>query len=348
MIDNTIKNNLLLRAARGEQTERTPVWLMRQAGRFDPEYLALRDRHELPLEDLFCQPDLAAEITFLPKRLGVDALILFQDILTPLTPMGAPFIFRPGPLLESPIRTGRDIRRLRVIDPDEELAFVAESIRLVKSSLADEIPLLGFAGAPLTLAAFMIEGRSPGSELNHTRSLMQDRPELMRQLLGKLASVTTAYLRMQIEAGVDALQIFESISDLLTEQEYETFAHPYHRQIFSMLKDTVPRILFAKEQPRMDLMIQSGADVLSIGKCIDIADAKTRYNRDIAWQGNVDNHLLMNGTFDEIDEAVRRCIIAGAHKGHILNLNHGLLKDTPFDNVCRLIDTCRTTRLNVA
>ena len=347
MVAITTGNDLLLRAARGERTERTPVWLMRQAGRFDPQYQAFRARCGLPLEELFRRPDLAAAITLLPRRLGVDALILFQDILTPLSPMGAHFIFRPGPVLEQPIRSAADVDSLRECEPAEALGFVVESIQRVNAELAGELPLLGFAGSPLTLAAFMIEGGSPnGGGLRHTRALMQSDPALMHHLLWRLAEMTGAYLRMQVDAGVEAVQLFESVGDLLTAREYETFAHPYHAAVFSRLGETVPRMLFVKEQPLLDLMVATGADVLSVGRCVDLSRARREYGDRVAFQGNVDNRLLAEGSPDQIDDAVRQCVRAGGHHGHILNLNHGLLKDTPFDNVCRLIDACKATRLD--
>ena len=184
-------NDLLLRAARGERTERTPVLLMRQAGRFDPKYLAIRDQCGLKLEQLFRDPQLASEITMLPIRLGVDAAILFQDILTPLAPLGANFVFRPGPILENPIRDGRRIEQMRVFDPRADLPFVSESIKLVLHELDGSLPLIGFAGAPLTLATFMIEGRSPGDNAETTQRLMQQEPTLFHRLLDLLTQVTT-------------------------------------------------------------------------------------------------------------------------------------------------------------
>ena len=339
-------NDLILQAARGRRTERTPIWLMRQAGRFDPAYRALKEKCGLPLEEMFQSPELAAEITFLPERLGVDALILFQDILTPTAPMGAPFIFRPGPVLNKPIRTRRDLQRLRDFEPADELPFVAESIRLVQRDLAGRLPLLGFAGSPLTVAAFLIEGSSPGGRLTHTRVLMDRDPDLLHALLDRLAAMTASYLRMQIDAGVNAVQLFESIGDLLTESEYRTFAHPYHATVFQRLRGSVPLILFVKEQPLTELMIESGADVLSVGTCVDLAAARQQHGDRVALQGNVDNRLLADGSPAEIEAAVEACIRAGGHRGHILNLNHGLLKETPFDNVCRLIDTCKAVRID--
>ncbi len=348
MTMTTTRNELILDAARGRTTERTPVWLMRQAGRFDPEYRKLRERCGLPLEEMFRTPELAAEITLLPRRLGVDAMILFQDILTPCTPLGTPFRFQPGPVLESPVRTVAAIDALRTDGVEEELAFVAETIRLVRNELDGEIPLLGFAGAPFTVAAFMIAGGSPGNELQHTRQLMSSDPAALHRMLETITQVTITYLKMQIRCGVAAVQLFESMSDLMTDAEYRTFAHPYQRRIFAAIGEVVPRILFAKERSDLDLMIETGADVLSVGKGVDLAKAIDQYGDRVAFQGNVDNYLLAERGESEIDDAVHRCIQAGGHRGHILNLSHGLLKDTPFDNVCRLIEICRNTRIETA
>ncbi len=335
-------NDLLLRAARRERTERTPVWLMRQAGRFDPRYRKIRERVNLPLEDLFRQPDLAAEISLLPKRLGVDAIIFFQDILTPLAPMGSKFVFRPGPMLEKPIRTPEDVDALRPFDVADELDFVPETLRLLREGLAGELPLLGFAGAPLTLAFFLIEGGSPGPDSTHTRALMHDEPETMHRLLDLLADMTADYLGLQIEAGVDAVQLFESAANLLSPGDYQRFAHPYQVKVFAELAARVPTILFVKDQPFVELMACSGADVLSIGSCVDLADVRSRLGHRVALQGNVDHRLLVTGSFEQIDQAVRDCIEAGDHQGHILNLGSGLDKDTPFENVCRFIETAKT------
>lgn len=337
-----IKNDLLLRAARRERTERTPVWLMRQAGRCDPKYRAIREQSDLPLENVFRHADLATEISLLPKRFGVDAIILFQDILTPLAPMGASFQFRPGPRLDAPVRCPRDVDSLKRYDPSDKLGFVTKAIQLVQEALNGELPLLGFAGAPLTLAFFLIEGRSPGSDPRHVRAMMQEEPAVFHRLLDRLTDMTVDYLTLQIEAGVDAVQLFESLASALTQSEYEEFAQPYHVKIFSELSDRVPRILFAKEFPDVELMVASGADVLSVGSCVDLADAKRRFGHRVAFQGNVDNQVVATGTFERIDQAVRECVAAGDHEGHILNLDHGLLQDTPLRNVTRMIDTNAT------
>lgn len=336
-----LRNDLLLRAAKRERTERTPVWLMRQAGRSDPQYHTLRNGDNRPLEDIFRDPVLAARISLLPKRWGVDAIIIFQDILTPLAPMGAEFVFRPGPVLAAPVRTPDDVEALSSYDPTTELGFVAKTIRIVRTALDGCLPILGFAGAPLTLAHFLIEGKSPGCDPQLTRSFMRDDPAGFHRLLEKLTDMTVDYLAMQIEAGADAVQLFESLANLVTRSEYEEFAHRYHEEIFSRLAHRVPTLLFIKDQPFVDLMAASGADVVSVGTCVDLAEAQLKFGDRVAFQGNIDNRLVAKGSFDEIDEAVRRCVEAGGRHGHILNMNHGVLPDTPFENVVRVVESTR-------
>lgn len=338
-----LANDLLLRAARRQPTERTPVWLMRQAGRFDPQYRALRDRANLPLEEMFRRPDLAAEISLLPKRFGVDAIIIFQDILTPLAPMGARFQFRPGPVLDSPIRSTADVDALIAVDPRPQLGFVRDALRSVRNTLDGQLPLLGFAGAPLTLAFFLIEGQSPGTHPPHATALMRSNPALLHRLLDALADMTADYLAMQIDAGADAVQLFESVADCLSREEYETFAHRYQCQVLAKLGRRVPTILFVKDRPFIDLMAHSGADVLSIGSSIELARATNRFGQRVAFQGNVSNKLLATGSFDQIDRAVRDCLRQGGGQGHILNLGHGVLKETPVENVIRFIETAKAT-----
>jgi uroporphyrinogen decarboxylase len=336
-----LKNDLLLRAARRERTERTPVWLMRQAGRSDPQYLALRNGDSRPLEAIFRDPVLAARISLLPRRFGVDAIIIFQDILTPLAPMGAEFVFQPGPVLAKPVRTPEDVDALRPVDPSAELGFVAKTIRIVQTTLDGSLPVIGFAGAPLTLAFFLIEGKSPGQNPERTRAFMRDDPEGFHRLLGKLTDMTVDYLAMQIDAGADAVQLFESLANLASRSEYEEYAHRYHTEIFSRLAGRVPTLLFVKDRPFVDLMAASGADVVSVGTDVDLTQARRQFGDRVAFQGNLDNQLVAHGSLDEIDEAVRRCVEAGGRQGHILNLNHGVLPDTPFENVLRVVSATR-------
>ena len=332
-----LKNDLVLRAARREKTERTPVWLMRQAGRTDPAYCALRQRVNQPLEVLFRDADFAVEASMLPVRLGVDAVIIYQDILTLLTPMGANFVFRPGPELDRPLTTAADFERLGGVDPASDMDYVGKTIRGVRKELGGSLPVFGFAGAPLTLAMFMLAGKSPGPDPTGPLAALESAPADVHKLLDKLTDATIAYLAYQIDEGVDAYQIFESMSDVLTPEQYATFAHPYHVRIFSELSGRAPGILFAKEQPNVELMAESGADVLSVGRCVDLAAAKARFGHKVAFQGNVDNTIVEQGSLQQIDEEVHRCVHAGGQEGHILNLNHGLLKDTPADHVQRVI-----------
>jgi uroporphyrinogen decarboxylase len=342
------RNDLVLRAARRERTERTPVWLMRQAGRCDPEYRRFRERHPQPLEVLFSTPELAVEASLLPRRLGVDALIFYQDILTLLGPLGAEFVFRPEPTTAQPVRASADVARLRRYDVAERLPFVGQTLRQVKAALNDELPLLGFAGAPLTLLFFLAAGRSPTRGAAAPQALLRDDPATAHRLLALLADQTAEYLAYQIASGADAVQLFESCADLVDAPQYRTFALPYQARIFEQLGPRVPRILFAKEQPDVAVLAESGADVLSVGRCVDLAAARRQWGERVAFQGNVDNELLVRGTPAEVEAATRACIAAGEHSGHILNLSHGLLRETPIENVCALIDTCRRTMLSGA
>jgi len=333
-------NDLLLRAAKGQATERTPVWMMRQAGRTDPKYLEIRNRFGLTLEKLFRSVDASVEISLLPKRIGVDAIIVFQDILPPLAPMGARFVFRPGPVLSDPIRTESDVQRLKLYDPAERLAYVGEILSTLRKELDGSLPLLGFAGAPFTLLSFLVEGSTPG-EGSHIFHLLKSEPKTARLLLAKLSEVTARYLRYQIESGAQAVQLFESTADLLSEDLYREFALPYQQEIFDRLAGSVPRILFAKGFDSLELMNRSGADVLGISSAFSISEARQRLGQDKAIQGNVSNRLLATGSLEEIESAVRECIASGGSRGHILNLDHGLLRETPWENVCHFVRSAK-------
>ena len=339
-------NDLVLRAMRGERTVRTPVWLMRQAGRFDPAYRRLRSDAGLELEALFAHPRFAAEITLLPVRFGVDAAILFQDILTPLGPMGASFVFRPGPVLERPVRTADDADRLERYEPEQRLGFVRESIAGVLERLNGSVPLLGFAGAPLTLLAFLVEGGSPGGDAARVRAFLRDHQTAAQRLLQRIADLTSAYLQMQIDAGVHAVQLFESCAPLFDDAEYRRWALPFQQSVFDALMDEkghapVPRVLFAKDTGP-SLMAESGADAISVGSGSSIAEARRAIGAG-GIQGNVDNRLLRDGTSDAVRAAAVACIRAGGHLGHVLNLGHGVLKGTPVENVEAMIDAAHST-----
>ncbi len=354
-----LKNDLLLRASRCLPVERVPVWMMRQAGRSDPLYRQIRQELNLPLERLFrtcptpvSETDIewAVKISLLPKRIGVDAIIVYKDILTPLAPMGAYFRFAPGPILNSPIRTQAQINALQPLDnPPTQLAFTGQVIRKLRETLNGELPLIGFAGAPLTLAFFLIAGESPikrGAGVSEKATpvfqMMEEAPERLHCLLDKLTDMTIHYLNYQISEGAQVVQLFESIADVLPRQMYENFAVPYHKRIFTEVNSETPQILFAKECSYLDLMHQSGADVLSVGKCVELDKARALTDGAVAFQGNVDNDILRDGTFDDITASVKTCLKQGGKTGHILNLSHGLHRDTPFENVKHFVNIAKT------
>lgn len=358
-MEQELKNDLLLRAAKRVPVERVPVWMMRQAGRSDPLYRQIRQELNLPLERLFrtCPTPMsdtdvewAVKISLLPKRIGVDAIIVYKDILTPLAPMGAHFRFSPGPILSEPIRTQSQVDALCPLDdPYVQLEYTGQVIRSLRKTLNGELPLIGFAGAPLTLAFFLIAGESPikkGAGISEKAKpvfeMMEETPELLHLLLDKLTEMTINYLNYQISQGAQIVQLFESIADVLSQQMYEDFALPYHQRIFAELNSDISGILFAKECSYVNLMHQSGADVLSIGKCVNLEKAKTEIGDSVAFQGNVDNDILRDGTFSDITEAVRICIEQGGKTGHILNLSHGLHRDTPFENVKHFVNIAKT------
>ncbi|MBI1318144.1 MAG: uroporphyrinogen decarboxylase [Candidatus Hydrogenedens sp.] len=339
------KNDLFERAARGERTERTPVWLMRQAGRTDPEYLKLRESVGLPLEALFRHPELATRISLLPQRLGVDAIIFYQDILTPLSPMGGHFVFAPGPVLENPIERVEDLDRFEPYDIAAQLPFVRETLLSIRGELDDSLPVLGFAGAPLTLAVFLIEGGSFSHSAPKSLHWLHENPAAVHRLLERLTAMTIAYLQYQAECGVAAVQLFESAAFLLDDPLYEQFALPYQQAIFAALKPYVKSIVFARDWNRLDHLAAAGADIISLPASISITEARSQLGASQVLQGNLDNKMLVKGAPAGIAAAAEACVREGGHQGHIFNLSHGLLKETPFENVQCVVDTVRNCRV---
>lgn len=331
------KNDLVPRALRGERTVRTPIWLMRQAGRTDPEYIRVRDASGLTLEALFRHPELATEITLLPKRFGVDALILYQDILTPLAPMGADFVFAPGPVLPIPLETEQEVDALHFFDVREKLGFVPETLQRLQERLEGEMPVLGFAGAPFTLAVFALEGKSFGASAPRAMAFFQQHPEACHRLLDKLSRMTIDYLRMQIQSGAAAVQLFESAAFLVDLPFYRDFVLPYQQEVFEGIRGLAPSILFSRGWTDLDSLDAAGAEVLSLPAEISVREYRDQFGPDRAVQGNLDNQLLAHGTWTEIEAATQACVAEGEHRGHVFNLSHGLLRETPFDHVVSLV-----------
>jgi uroporphyrinogen decarboxylase len=333
-------NDLFLRACRREPTERTPVWFMRQAGRYMPEYRKLREKHTLL--DLCKTPELAVEVTRQPLRLGVDAAILFADILLPLEPMGAPFEFAKGegPVIHEPIARREQIDRLRVIDPEESLAYVLSAIKLLKRDLP--IPLIGFAGAPFTLASYLVEG-GKSANFAKTKKLMFGAPDAWAALMGKLAEVVRRYLRAQIAAGVDAVQLFDSWVGDLAPEDYVQYVQPHVKDVLSdVQKAGVPVVHFGVGTATLlEVMRDAGGTVIGVDFCTPLADAWRRIGYDRGVQGNMDPCALL-ATLEVATRHAQRALDAAAGRpGHIFNLGHGITPETPVDNVKAVVDHVR-------
>ena len=323
-----------LKACRREPVDTTPVWFMRQAGRYMAEYRAIRERHSLL--DICRTPELAAEVTLQPiRRIEVDAAILFSDLLLPLEPMGLPFDFikGEGPQIERPIESPADIDRLRVFDPREALPHVFEAIALVQRDLAGRVPLIGFAGAPFTLASYAIEG-GHSNNFARTKALMYGHPDDWHRLCGAFAAVVADYLTAQIDAGVDAVQVFDSWVGTLSPADYREFALPHTQRIFSAISGRVPTIHFGTGTATMlEELREAGGDVIGVDWRIPIDEAWRRIGDDRAVQGNLDPTVLLGPPqrmFSQTDDILAR---VGGRPGHIFNLGHGLLPSTPVEHV---------------
>jgi uroporphyrinogen decarboxylase len=327
-----------LKACRREAVDRTPVWLMRQAGRYLAEYREIRKSHGL-LE--ICRtPELAVEVTLQPvRKFGFDAAILFSDLLVPLEPLGIPFSFAQGegPRIENPIRSRNDVDRLRKVEPRESLAFTLEAIRLLRREL--EVPLIGFAGAPFTLASYAIEG-GPSKSFEKTKALMYEDPETWHRLLSTLASVVRDYLAAQIEAGVAAVQLFDSWVGALSPEDYRKLVLPHSRAILEPLsKLGVPRIHFGTGTSGiLREMREAGGDVIGLDWRIDLDRGWDEVGEEVAVQGNLDPLALFapkDVLLDRVDLVLRQ---AAGRPGHVFNLGHGILPGTPVENVQLLVE----------
>ncbi|MEI8135482.1 MAG: uroporphyrinogen decarboxylase [bacterium] len=332
-----LQNDLLLRAARREPTERAPVWFMRQAGRYLPEYRALRSKHDFLT--MVKTPELASEVTVQPVDLvGVDAAIIFSDILVIPEAMGMHLVVeegKGGPRFTNPIRLFTQIRDLKSVDPSTDLKYVADAIKLTQEKLRGRVPLIGFSGAPWTLFCYMIEG-SGSKDFRHAKEMVFTRPDEAHKLLQKVASAVADYLVMQIEAGADVVQIFDTWAGILTPDDFSTFSLQYIGDIVRDVKrrtnNRAPVIVFCKGANQSLLeIVTTGCDVIGLDWTIDIAEVKGLVGNQVALQGNLDPTLLYASDFvieDRINEIAEKM---GDCTGHIFNLGHGITPDVDPD-----------------
>lgn len=332
-------NDLFLRSCRRQRVERTPVWMMRQAGRYLPEYRAVRARADFLT---MCKtPALAAEVTLQPVDLiGVDAAIIFSDILVVPEAMGMrlEMVESEGPRLSNPIRSKYDVDKLAIPDPHRHLRYVVDAIETAKRALSGRVPLIGFAGSPWTLAAYMVEGGG-SKDFRFIKQMMLDEPETLEALLEKLSHAVRLFLEAQIAAGADAVQIFDTWGGTLTPDRYLKFSlDPMFNIVSTMRRENAPVIVFSRgANHALEQISQIGADVVGIDWTVDIADARVRTGDRVALQGNLDPSFLYASP-----EAIRKEVRTILHKygvgpGHVFNLGHGILPDVPVEHARALV-----------
>lgn len=329
--------HLLLRTLAGEQVERPPVWAMRQAGRWDPEFNKLRGK--LTFYEFSENADLSAQASLLPRRFGVDAIILFYDITTLTVAMGQKFQLLPsqGPVPDHPIRSTADVAALDARPDPERFKHVLEVLRLVKQDLAGALPVLVFAGAPFTLASYCL---GTGKHLDQTRQFVSEQPETWQQLRERIETATVHFLKTLAAAGADAFQLFDSWAGELTREEYLQWSQPHHEAIFQAVPQ-MPSLLFVKEGPYLDLMTQSGCTAVSLGVRHDLRAARQQHPQ-LIFQGNVDEELLKSGTPEQVRQATRGCLQAGGGQKHIVNLSHGVDRATPPQNFAAYVEAAKS------
>jgi uroporphyrinogen decarboxylase len=336
----TLADSLFLKACRKERTERTPLWIMRQAGRYLPEYQAIRST--VSFLTLCKRPDLAAEVTVSAQEvLGVDAAILFADILLISEPLGFQLEFADhgGPVIADPFRGSEDLKRLKDVNGPKDLSYVMEAVRLIRKRLKPDIPLIGFAGAPFTLASYLIEGGG-SKDYIHTRAVMRGDFAVWDELMRRLVTGTVSYLNGQIDAGAQAIQLFDSWVGILTPEEFKRFALPYIQEVIRGLKP-VPVIYFGTEtHPFFPQLKSTGANVIGVDWRTDLMNAWQQLG-DVAVQGNLDPQVLLTDPGTVRKKTLELLQKVNGRPGHILNLGHGILPNTPMENVRALIETVK-------
>lgn len=337
----SLKNDRLLRALRCEPVDKTPVWIMRQAGRYLPEYRKVREQAG-SFMTLCKTPELACEVTLQPlARFPLDAAILFSDILTIPDAMGLGLQFKEGegPFFAKRIETAQDVKALSAPDPEQELRYVLDAIRLIQKELSQKVPLIGFCGSPWTIAAYMVEG-SARKTFPAIRALRKENPRLLHQLLDILAQSVSLHLAAQIQAGVNAVMLFDTWGGMLNTADYQEFSLHYMQQIIQSLKtEEVPIILFTKEGSQwLELMSDSGCHAIGIDWTLSLAEARKRVGHQVALQGNMDPRILLEPP-DVIRAEVKRILKEyGEGPGHIFNLGHGITPDVEPEHVAVMVD----------
>ncbi|MEQ1620670.1 MAG: uroporphyrinogen decarboxylase [Methylococcales bacterium] len=343
-----LQNDIFIRTLLKQPVDRTPVWMMRQAGRYLPEYREVRQQAGSFL-DLCTNPELACEVTLQPlRRYGFDAAILFSDILTVPDAMGLGLYFseNEGPKFTNPVRTAADVEKLPIPDPEDELRYVMDAVRLIRKNLQGSVPLIGFSGSPWTLATYMVEGGSSKS-FQKVKSMMYNEPKLMHVMLDKLAQSVAAYLNAQIAAGAQAVMLFDTWGGMLSTEDYTEFSLYYAKQVRALLNTNVdgqqiPTILFTKGGGLwLELMADAGYDALGLDWQTDIHQARARVGGKVALQGNMDPVALYANP-DVIAEKVKAVLAKyGEGSGHVFNLGHGILPDINPEHVKAMVDAVR-------
>lgn len=339
------RKELLLAACRGEALSRVPVWIMRQAGRYLPEYRALRAKHSF-LE--VCKtPELAVEVSLQPFRsLGVDAVIVFSDILIPAEAMGLPLeLGDAGPVLQEPVRSLEHVRKLHSFDPEDETRFLPEAIRRIAHEIGPEVPILGFSAAPWTLACYMVEGGTKDG-FPKAKSFLLNEPAAFHELLHCIAQSTIPYLKAQIAAGAVAVQLFDTWCGELNLADYREFALPAVQQIISAIRGSAPVIYYTKASHHLlSAVSQCGADVLSVDWRVNLAELRKHLGPSVALQGNLDPAVLF-ATGDHVLRSTREILAQLGGVGHILNLGHGILPATPVESAKLFVEAGQNARFS--